>query len=111
MNARGNFLIIAIILMIGAVVLLPVLMAVFPPIDILVKIFLVFSIFMMVRGYLGNGVLTIIISGVLIYFLVIKWWWVGASGWMAITLISLSVFSVILWGSQAITMFAGPKRR
>lgn len=110
MNAKGNFLIIALLIMVGMIVILPVVMAVFPPVDIIVRIILVFSIFMMVRGYLGNGVLTIIISGILIYFLVIKWWWVGATGWMAIMLVSIGLFSVILWGSQAVMMFTKPRR-
>ncbi len=105
MNSKGNFLFIIIGLMVGSVVLLPVLMYVFPPIDIIVKIILVFSIFMMVRGFLGNGVLTLIVSGILIYFLVIKWWWIGAGGWMAITLASLGIFSIIMWGSQTLMMF------
>lgn len=105
MNARGNFLIIILLLLVGSVVLLPILMAVFPPIDIIVRIILVFSIFMLVRGYLGNGVLTILVSGILIYFLVIKWWWIGAGGWMAITLASLGIFGVIMWGSQTVMMF------
>lgn len=109
MNEKGNFLIIILLLLIGSVVLLPVLMAVFPPIDIIVRIFLVFSIFMTVRGFLGNGVLTIIISGVLIYFLVIKWWWIGASGWMAITLATMGIFGVIVWGSQTVMSIAKPR--
>lgn len=105
MNERGNFLIVIVLFMLGAIVLLPVAMVVFPPIDIIVKIILVFSIFMMVRGFLGNGILTILVSGILIYFLVVKWWWIGAGGWMAITLASLGIFSVIMWGSQTIFMF------
>ena len=110
MNSRGNFLIVIILLLIGAVILLPVLMAVFPPLDIIVRILLVFSIFMTVRGFLGNGVLTIIVSGILIYFLVIKWWWIGASGWMAITLASLGIFGVIVWGSQTVMTLVKSKK-
>lgn len=109
MNEKGNMLIVIVFLLIGIVVLLPLLMAVFPPLDIIVRIILVFSIFMTVRNFLGNGVLTIIISGILIYFLVIKWWWIGASGWMAITLASLGVFGVVVWGSQTVMSLVKPK--
>ena len=110
MNQRGNFLILIFALLIGSVVILPILMVAFPPIDIIVRIILVFSIFMTVRGFLGNGVLTILISGILIYFLVIKWWWIGASGWMAITLATMGIFGVIMWGSQTVMLFTKPKQ-
>lgn len=101
LNRRGHFVLIFLFLLVGSVVILPILMYMFEPIDIIVKIILVFSLFMTVRGFLGNGVLTIIVSGILIYFLVIKWWWIGAAGWMAITLASLGVFAVLIFTSQA----------
>jgi len=102
MNEKGNFILIAFALMIAVVLLLPILMVVFPPIDIIVRIMLVFVIFTTVRGFLGNGVLTIIISGILIYLLVIKWWWIGATGWFAITLATFGLFGIVTWGSKTV---------
>jgi hypothetical protein len=110
MNEKGNFILIAFGLMILLIVLLPVLMYSFQPIDIIVKIFLIFVLFSTVRGYLGNGVLTLIISGILIYFLVIKWWWVGAMGWFALTLAGFGLFSMITWGSKTVLDLTKPKR-
>jgi predicted membrane protein len=110
MNEKGNFIIIAIVLMVGLIFLLPVLMYVFPPIDIIIKIILIFVIFSTVRGYLGNGALTLIISGILIYLLVIKWWWIGATGWFAITLASFGLLSIITWGSKTVIDLTKPKR-
>ncbi|VVB75546.1 Uncharacterised protein [uncultured archaeon] len=101
-NEKGNFIFIALALMIGVVILLPVLMVAFEPLNIIVRIMLVFVIFTTVRGFLGNGVLTIVISGILIYFLVIKWWWIGASGWFAITLATFGVFGIVTWGSKTV---------
>ncbi|HPM86151.1 MAG: hypothetical protein WC108_02900 [Bacteroidales bacterium] len=109
MNEKGNFIFIALGLMIGVVVLLPVLMYAFEPIDIIIKIFLVFMIFQTVRGFLGNGTMTLLVSGILIYFLVIKWWWIGASGWLIITLFTFGAFSIITWGSKTVLDLTKPK--
>ena len=110
MNQKGNFILIAIGIMIGIIILLPISMYLFQPIDIIVKIMLIFVIFSTVKGYLGNGVLTLIISGILIYFLVIKWWWVGATGFFAITLASFGLFSIITWGSKTVMDLTKPRR-
>jgi hypothetical protein len=101
-NEKGNFILIALALMVAVVLLLPILMVVFPPIDIIVRIMLVFVIFTTVRGFLGNGVLTIVISGILIYLLVVKWWWIGATGWFAITLATFGMFGIVTWGSKTV---------
>jgi len=98
MGIKGNLLLLILLGIIASVVLLPVIMYLYKPADIIIRIILVFLIINMVRGYLGNGVLTLIIAGVLIYFLVIKWWWVGASGAFAIMLVGFGFFSVIVWG-------------
>jgi len=110
MNEKGNFILIALGLMIAVIVLVPILMIIFPPIDIIIKIILVFVIYRTVQGYLGNGVLTLIISCILIYFLVLKWWWVGATGWFAITLFGMGIFSIITWGSKTALDLFKPKR-
>jgi hypothetical protein len=109
MNEKGNFILIALGLMVLLVLLLPILMYLFPPIDIIVKLFLIFIIYRTVQGYLGNGALTLIIAGILIYFLVIKWWWVGATGWFGITLFEFGIFSIITWGSKTALDLFKPK--
>lgn len=91
-----------IVLMLLLIIVLPVGMVLFQPLDILVRIILVFVIFTTVRGYLGPGIISIIISGILIYYLVFKWWWVGAIGWWGITLLGMGVFGVIVWGSSKV---------
>ena len=110
MNEKGNFIFIALGLMVAAIFLLPVLMFIFPPLDIIIKIILVFVIYRTVQGYLGNGVLTLLISCILIYFLVLKWWWIGATGWFAITLFGMGIFSIITWGSKTALDLFKPKR-
>lgn len=97
-NEKGNLLFIIALAIIASVVILPILMHLFQPLDILVRIILAFTIIATVRGYLGNGVLTIIVSGILIYFLVIKWWWVASPIWLFTIFLSLNIFGMIVWG-------------
>jgi len=101
-NTRGMLIPIILLIMVGIVVLVPVAMIVFKPMDIIVKIIVIFMIFMTVRGYLGNGIPTLAISGILIYFLVFKWWWVGAMGMFFVTLLSIGFFGVVVWGSSKV---------
>jgi hypothetical protein len=102
LNQRGNILIIASLLIVGVVFLLPLVMYIIPEMNFVVRIILVFSIIMTVRGYLGDGALTWAISGVMIYFLVIKWWWVGASISFFTLLLQMGFFGIIVWGTSKI---------
>ncbi len=101
MNEKGMLHIFLLILVALIVVIaLPVIvMKVFPMADLIIRIILIFLIFTTVRGYLGTGVPTIIISGVLIYFLVVKWVYFTAAAYIAVYfLLSLQVFSIIIFG-------------
>jgi hypothetical protein len=105
MNSRGNVLLIigfAIGAIIFASVSLPILMKFFPAVDLIVKIILIFVIITTVRQYLGNNVLTLIVSGILIYFLVLKWAWVASSIWFFTILMSFGLASVFVWGTSKI---------
>jgi len=102
MNEKGGLILFILLAMGALLILLPLSMSIFQPIDILVRIILLFVIFTTVRGYLGPGVISIIVSGILIYFLVFKWWWIGAIGWWGLTLMSLGFIGVIVWGSSKI---------
>ena len=105
MNDRGNLLIMLgaiLFVILGLSLALPIMMELFQPLNIIIRVILIFVIFMTVRGYLGNSVITIIITAVLVYFLVFKWWWIGASTWLFITLLSLGVFSVVVFGMNKI---------
>jgi len=98
MNNKGNLILVIAIAIIGSVVVLPLLMTVFEPLNIIVRIILAFTIITTVRGYLGNGALTIIVAGILIYFLVIKWWWVASPVWLFTLFMSLNIIGMIVWG-------------
>jgi len=92
------FLLIVVALI--AVIALPaIVMVVFPIADLIIRIILVFVIFTTVRGYLGSGVPTIVITGVLVYFLVIKWAHFTAMAYIALfIMLSLQIFSIIIFG-------------
>jgi len=101
MNNRGMLPVFALIVIaLVAVIALPaVIMVLIPEADLIIRIILVFLIFMTVRGYLGSGIPTIIITGVLVYFLVIKWPYFTAMAYVALFfLLGLQVFSIIIFG-------------
>jgi len=71
----------------------------FPLADIIMRLILVFLIFSTVRGYLGSNIFSLIISGILIYFLVIKYAYVTASLYILFYfLLVFNVFSIIIFG-------------
>ncbi len=100
-NQQGMLQIfILIVIALVVVVTIPVLvMKVFPAADLIMRIILIFLIFTTVRGYLGSGIPTILVTGVLIYFLVIKWAYFTAAMYIAVYfLLALQVFSIVIFG-------------
>ena len=103
MNEKGNFLVIILVAFLVVSLIPPILMILFPQADLLMRIVLVFAIFTTVRGYIGDGALSLIISGVLIYVLVIKWAYLTASLYIIFNIFMMfSVFSMILWGLNSV---------
>jgi hypothetical protein len=99
MNQNGNMIIIILIAFVILALIPPLIMTVFPIADIIMRIILALIIFITVRGYIGDGPLSLIISGIIIYFLVIKWALFTASAYIFLYfLLSFSFLSVIVWG-------------
>ncbi|HZX34199.1 MAG TPA: hypothetical protein VFF09_02345 [archaeon] len=98
MNEKGNILFIII----GAflvLALIPVLITTFFwPAKILMQIIMIFVVYTTVRGLMGSGNLTIIISAILIYFMVFKWFEVFLSLYILQLLLGLQFLSVVIWG-------------
>ena len=98
MNQKGNI----IFLIIGALLILaiiPVLITTFFwPAKLLMQIILIFVIYTTVRGFMGSGSLVLIISAILIYFMVFKWFELFLSLYILQTLLGLQVLSVVIWG-------------
>jgi len=99
MNSRGFLLIFIIVAFIVLALLPPIIMKLFPPADLLMRLILTVMIFATVRGYLGSNALTIIISAALVYLLVIKHPYITASLYVFFYVLLLFNFlSVIVWG-------------
>jgi hypothetical protein len=81
----------------------PAIMFFFPIANLLMRVLLTFTIFTTVRSYLGAGNLTLIISGVLVYLLVIKWGYMTASLYVFFyVLMAFNFLAVIVWGTNTI---------
>ena len=98
MNQKGNLFIMIIIGFLIIALLPPVVMFLFKPADLVMKILLVFVIYGIVRGYLGQSIMTLVISAILIYFLVIKYAYLTASVFVLQALLMVGFGSVIVWG-------------
>ena len=98
MNQRGNVVIFILLGLVALALIAPVTMIFFKPADILMRLILIFVIFSLVRGWLGSGILSIIVSAVLIYFLVIKYAYLSASVFLLYILMGFAFLSVIVWG-------------
>jgi hypothetical protein len=81
----------------GILIIPPIILAVFPPAKILFQILMIFIIYSIVRGYLGGGPLTLIISAVLIYLMVFKYTYIFASLYIFQTLLGVQFMSVTIW--------------
>lgn len=98
MNKKGNI----VLIILGAflvLMLIPILLTgVFWQVKLLMQIILIFVIYGMVRGFMGSGPISIVLSGVLIYFLVFKYFELTLSLYIFQTLLGLQFLSVIVWG-------------
>ncbi len=98
MNEKGNIL----FLIFGAFLILAIipviLTSVFWPARILMQIILIFTLYTTVRGFLGSGTITLIVSAILIYFMVFKWFEIFLSLYILQLLLGLQFLSVIIWG-------------
>ncbi|AJF60244.1 MAG: hypothetical protein J4224_00960 [Candidatus Diapherotrites archaeon] len=98
MNERGNLLLIVLAAMI-LLAILPVLLAhLFWPVKLVAQIIFVFVIYSTVRGFMGPGHLTIVISAVLIYFMVFKYFDIMLSLYIFQLMLGVQFLSVIIWG-------------
>ncbi len=97
MNEKGN-LILLVILAFGVVLIIPpIVIELFPPAKWAFAIIMMFVIFSTIRQYLGDGVITWVLSAVFIYFLVFKYLLITASLWVFQLLLAVGFSSVVMW--------------
>jgi hypothetical protein len=98
MNQNGNLIIFVAIGFLVILILPFVVFQFFPVVRIIFQILAVFMIYATVRGYLGNNIVSIIVSAIFIYFLVFKYADIFASVWFLATLLTFGFGSVVMWG-------------
>jgi len=98
MNQSGNLIIFVAIGFLALLIVPPIVFWLFPVAGILFQIIAIFMIYATVRGYLGNNIISIIISAIFIYFLVFKYRDIFASVWFLTTLLTFGFGSVVMWG-------------
>jgi hypothetical protein len=103
MNQSGVlFLLFALIAFVVVGVILPwVLFMLFPQALLLFQVIMIFTIYFTVRSYLGDGIISLLLTGIFIYFLVFKYPEITASLWVFQIIFGFGVFSAIFWGSVA----------
>ncbi|MFH1224886.1 MAG: hypothetical protein V1676_03705 [Candidatus Diapherotrites archaeon] len=98
MNENGNVIIFIIIGLVAIAALPPIILSIFPEAKILFQILMIFTIYSAVRGYLGSGPLTLVISAVLIYYIAFKYVIIVSALWAFQILLMFGFTSVIVWG-------------
>ena len=98
MDSKGNVIIFILIAFAIVLLLPPLIITAFPAAKYLFALIMVFVIWSTIRGYLGDGLLTYVFTGVLIYFLVFKWLLITSSLFVFQILLGVGFGSVIMWG-------------
>ncbi len=98
MNDKGNVILLVLIGFLALLIIPAFVTYAFWPAKIVMQVILIFAIYAAVRGYLGDGPLTLVISAVLIYLLAFKWFYITSSLYIFTFLMSLGFTSVIVWG-------------
>lgn len=97
-NEKGNLILLLILAFIAVAILPPIFITLFPPAKYIFILIIVFTIWGTVRAFLGDGALTLAITGVLIYLIVWKHLLLASSIFMLQMVLMLGVGSVIIWG-------------
>lgn len=114
MNQRGFFLlqgtlIEGTILVIILVMLLPTIITLFiPQFDWIFKLVLIFSIYSFVRGFLGDSSLTLLLSGILIYFMAFKYGELFTSLWFISVILGFGLSNLIVLAAKDVLGFQKP---
>jgi len=99
----GNLLLMILAAFILLAALPPIIMILFPMADLIMRFIMIILIYINVRGYLGNGIPTLIVSAALIYTIVIKHAYLGASIYVIFyVLLMFQFLGVIVWGLNTV---------
>ncbi len=98
MNQNGNLVLFGVLglMLVGVVAF--VVISFIPQAALLMRILLIFAIFMTVRGSIGDGMPTILISAILIYFLAFKYFELAAAGYVVYFLVAYTGTTLFSFG-------------
>ena len=90
-----------LLLVFGLIMLLPVLLGMMNETFLwLMKGYFALTIFFFVQGTMGRGILTYVLSGILIYIFVWRLWYLFAAGYMLYLVVGFGFASVLFFGLQ-----------
>lgn len=95
-GALGALILVLLVIIVGGTLLLGYT----PIISLLFQLYMIVVIYGFVRGMLGGGAASLIITAILSYIFVIRFWYLTASLWIVYLLISFGLTSVIFFGLQ-----------
>ena len=98
MGERGNVIIIILVAFIVLAILPVIVTSLFWPAKILMQIIMIFVLYTTVRGFLGSGTITLVVSAILIYFMAFKYFEIFLSLYILQLLLGLQFLSVVIWG-------------
>jgi hypothetical protein len=97
------------IIVILCVMLLPTLITLFiPQFDWIFKLVLIFSIYSFVRGFLGDSTLTLLLSGILIYFMAFKYGEIFTSLWFISVILGFGLSNLLVLAAKDVLGFQKP---
>ena len=98
MDSKGHIILIVLLGFLVLAILPVIVTSLFWPARILMQIIMIFTLYTTVRGMLGSGTLTLIVSAILIYFMVFKYFEIFLGLYILQVLLGLQFLSVIIWG-------------
>lgn len=97
------------IIVIICVMLLPTIITLFiPQFDWIFRLVLVFSIYSFVRQYLGDSSLTLLLSGILIYFMAFKYAEIFTSLWFISVILGFGLSNLLVLAAKDVLGFQKP---
>jgi uncharacterized membrane protein len=96
---RGFAPMILLLLIFLVIMIVPLILGeLFPVFKWILMLYFCVTIFMFVKGVLGGGILTFIVSGILIYIFVIQMYTFFVAGYMLYLVASLGLSGIIIFG-------------
>jgi hypothetical protein len=101
MNAKGNLL-VGVLFIIVILMIIPFILKIFiPASDLVFKVVLIFSIYSFVTQLMqSNNTLTLLITGVLVYFMVFKYGDLFVSLWFVTTVFAIASGTLIVTAAR-----------